>query len=45
MVTVKEQPGPEFAEQFTVVVPRWKKEPEAGEQTTEPQAPLPVGRA
>jgi hypothetical protein len=44
-VTVKEHPGPEFAEQLTVVVPRWKKEPEGGKQTTLPQAPLPVGAA
>ena len=42
-VTVKEQLGPPATEQFTVVVPLGKVEPEAGVQVTVPQVPVVVG--
>ena len=42
-VTVNEQAGPAVVEQFTVVVPFGKNEPEAGEQVIVPQEPLGVG--
>ena len=42
-VTVKLQLGPAALVQVTTVLPTGKKEPEDGEQLTEPHAPLVVG--
>lgn len=42
-VTVNEQLAPEVVEQFTVVVPLGKNDPEGGEQLTTPHVPLVVG--
>lgn len=42
-VTVKEHDGPLAVEQFTVVVPIGKNEPEAGTQVTVPHDPVVVG--
>ena len=42
-VTVKVQVGPAVVVQLTVVVPKGKNEPEAGEQVIVPQSPLAVG--
>lgn len=41
--TVNEQLGPAVVEQFTVVVPTGKDEPDAGAQVTVPQEPVVVG--
>ena len=44
-VTVNEHDGPLVVEQFTIVVPTAKKDPEAGRHVTVPHIPVVIGAA